>query len=105
MAFQLALANQKALYFSVRRKAGTWPITSVVKLRHRGHGTVSRKHLFKGSHGDHQGDIGLSVAGHVRAAVGEGSRVDGEFEGSTGIASTNITYQDVVVLGFFFCGL
>ena len=76
-----------------------------MKLGHGRHCTFSRQHFFKRSHGDHQWDIGLSVAGHVRAAVGEGSGVDGELERSASIASSNIANQDVVVLWFLFYGL
>ena len=73
---------------------------SVVQLGHGGDGTLPGEHFFKRPHRDHQRHIGLAVAGHVRAAIGKGSRVDGELERSTGIASTNVAHQDVVVLHF-----
>ena len=53
---------------------------------------------MQGAHRDDERDVGLSVAGHVRAAVSE-RRVDGEFEG-TQRCFMDITHQDVVVQAF-----
>ncbi len=73
-----------------------------MQLGHGGHGPFSGEDFLKSPHGDDQRDVGLSITGHVRAAVGESGRVDGELEGTTGVASSNITNQDVVVLRFRF---
>ena len=101
MAVSLPAGNQTALYFSERRIPMARPPTrSVVELSHGGDCTLAGEHLFQGAHRDDERDIGLPVAGHVRAAVSERRRVDGELEGTSSIASADVTNQDVVVQVF-----
>ena len=73
---------------------------SIVELGDGGNGTLSRQHLLQSAHRNHQRDVGLPVAGHVRAAVSERRRVDGELERSTCVAATYVAHQDVVVQRF-----
>ena len=79
--------------------------TSVVKLGDGCHSAFAREDFLQRTHGDHQGDVGLAVAGHVRAAVSKRCGVDGELQGSTGVASSHVANQYVVVHGFaLVCG-
>ena len=100
MAIRLALVNRTALYFCVRRNCTRSRVRSIVELGDGGYSTLSRQHFLQSAHRDDQWDIGLPVACHVRAAVSERRRVDGELEGSTCVASANVAHQDVVVQRF-----
>ena len=104
MAVQLLLTNWAAVYFSGRRMTALPGRASVVQLRDRCHRSLTGDDLLQGTEGDHKRDVRLAIAGHVRAAVREGGGVDGDFQGATGVASTHVSNEDVVVHGRFFCG-
>ncbi len=104
MAVQLPLTNWAAVYFSGRRMTMPPAGASVVQLGDRCHRSLTGDDLLQGAKGDHKRDVRLAIAGHVRAAVREGGGVDGDFQGATGVASTHVSNENVVVHGRFFCG-
>ena len=104
MAVQSLLTNWAALYFSKRRMGGVACDTSVVQLRDGCHRSLTGDDLLQGTEGNHERDVRLPIAGHVRAAVRKGGGVDGDFQGATSVASTYVSNEDVVVHGRFFCG-
>ena len=104
MAVQLLLTNWAAVYFSGRRMTALPVSASVVQLRDRCNCSLTGNDLLQGTEGDHERDVRLAIAGHVRAAVRKGGGVDGDFQGATGVASTHVSNEDVVVHGRFFFG-
>lgn len=104
MAVQLLLTNWAAVYFSGRRMSALPGSASVVQLRDRCNCSLTGNDLLQGTEGDHERDVRLAIAGHVRAAVRKGGGVDGDFQGATSVASTHVSNEDVVVHGRFFCG-